>query len=439
MKKNIFIKLLEEIGITQDSVSELALETKLIIRQRQLTAIDLLYSFCNESMYGSVSYNDIASHIESECNISVSKQSICKKITEKFYLFFEKILAQTITEKLKNEKNNSNRVFCHFNRILVQDSTIIKLPTKLFALFSGVSNQSTNVCNARIQGTYDILNEQFISFSIDSYSKNDLAAAPELNLQENDLTLRDRGYLINDEIQRHIETKAHCIYRYKFNMMLLDPTTEEPIDLLKKLEKNSFVDMEVKLNNKSKTKVRIVAFPVNNSNIVNQRKRKAKQEKKAPPSEKYLEMLSWTIFITTIPNELADFKELLLLYGLRWRIEIIFKSWKSNLSFAEVHNVSYTQLKVILISRFIMILICTQFLFAPCRQIIKRDLNKDLSLLKFIRYITKNSQKIIHIVSELVNNCSSQNLHLKVLARYCSYEKRNKRINYEQIMNYLFA
>lgn len=55
-----------------------------------------------------------------------------------------------------------------------------------------------------------------------------------------------------------------------------------------------------------------------------------------------MELLSWSIYITTIPKQIADYKELFLIYGLRWRIEIIFKSWKSNLGFGKIHNVSNT-------------------------------------------------------------------------------------------------
>jgi hypothetical protein len=38
-----------------------------------------------------------------------------------------------------------------------------------------------------------LLDRRLIGFSIDPYSKNDLAAAPELPLQQGDLVLRDRG------------------------------------------------------------------------------------------------------------------------------------------------------------------------------------------------------------------------------------------------------
>ena len=86
---------------------------------------------------------------------------------------------------------------------------MIRLPIRLFSDFSGVANGQSKVCNARVQCVYDLLSEQFVSFSIDPYSKNDLTAAPELILQEGDLVLRDRGYLIIDEIQRHIDNNAH--------------------------------------------------------------------------------------------------------------------------------------------------------------------------------------------------------------------------------------
>jgi len=96
------------------------------------------------------------------------------------------------------------------------------------------------------------------------------------------LVLRDRGYLILDEIQRHINNEAHCIFRYKHGMTLLDTISEESIDILAKLEKENNLDIEVMLNNKDKTIVRLIAAPVDEE-IANIRRMKAKKEKKTPP------------------------------------------------------------------------------------------------------------------------------------------------------------
>ena len=206
-----------------------------------------------------------------------------------------------------------------------------------------------------------MISEQFLKFEIETYSKNDQKAAPDLELQERDLILRDRGYLTTDEIIRHKKAKADFIFRHSFRMIYLDKETYEPIDLYRLLKSKQNIDMEVRLNSKPETIVRIVAMPVTQE-IADMRKRKAKKELKNV-SELYLKMLNWSIFITSLTPERADFKTLLDLYSLRWKIETIFKNWKSNLKFDKIHNVSTIQLKIILRSRFLMIILM-QFIYS---------------------------------------------------------------------------
>lgn len=161
----------------------------------------------------------------------------------------------------------------------MQDSTVLALPGHLCEVFSGVPNVSSTVCNCRIQAVYDIRNKTFIDFLIDSYNKNDLAAAPELELQEGDLVLRDR-YLTKNEVQRHIHDGADFIYRHKTNTVYLDPITEEPIDFLKRLRSQDSMDQTVLLNDKEKTPIRLVAQRVD-PKTASIRRMKAKKESKA--------------------------------------------------------------------------------------------------------------------------------------------------------------
>ena len=240
MKKDDFSILLQSFGLKEDLLNNMAYETGMIERQRLLTALDILCAFCTISTKGEASYNKLAANIEADGGVSVSKQSVWKKVTEPCRVFFEKVLECIILEKLERDDIMTNTSGIEFNRILIQDSTIIKLPLRLYEVFSGVSNGHATVCNARIQGTYDLISKKFVAFSIDSYSKNDLKAAPELSLQEGDLVLRDRGYLTQDEFKRHLDNKAHCIFRHKFGMILLDPSTKKPIDILKMLKKNFY-------------------------------------------------------------------------------------------------------------------------------------------------------------------------------------------------------
>ena len=141
--------------------------------------------------------------------------------------------------------------------------------------------------------------------------------------------------------------------------------------------------------------------------------------------------MSWSIFITTISKHDADYNFLFKVYSLRWRIEIIFKSWKSNMEFSKIHNVSKKQLSLILYARFIMIIIYIQYIFSPARMIIKKQLQKALSMIKVVHYLIKNTCKIILIAKAIENFKHKLCYHLNALARYCCYDKR-ARVNFEQ-------
>ena len=435
MKKNDCDSWLQNLNLSNEKLAEIALETGFIVRERLISPSGFLSAVCKQAAQGTASCNDIAAHMDRDKSPLVSRQAIWKKVNAPCELFFKKILALVISNKLTNEAIEIIKIKSNYTRILVQDSTIIKLPIRLFPDFSGVSNGHTQVCNARIQCTYDLLSETFVAFSIDPYSKNDLKAAPELVLKEGDLVLRDRGYLINDEIQRHMDSSAHCIYRYKFNMVFLDPKTEKPIDILPILRKNKCLDMRIMLNNESKTIVRIVACPVSKE-VAGERKTKAKKENKKAPSKEYLELLSWSIYITTITNENIGYPYIYQAYSLRWRIEIIFKCWKSNIAFDKIHNVSLKQLNVLVVARLIMIIICSQLIFTQCKKIVKANFKKDLSMLKLTKCLLRNTGMIADIMDEI--HCKEIGKSITALAKYCTYDIR-KRLNYQQKIEGLLA
>jgi hypothetical protein len=339
--------------------------------------------------------------------------------------FVQPILALILAAKIPVTEKATELCRKRFKRVLVQDSSVIRLPAKLFAQFSGVSNGSTQVCNARVQVTYDVLAKSFVKFSIDAYSKNDLVAAPELELRKGDLTLRDRGYLLSSEIRRHLEVGADCIYRHKYATIYLDPQSGRPINLVALLKRDNYIDMEVLLNDDEKTKVRIVAAPVPEE-VANQRRMKAKKEMKGhAPSQEYLQMLSWSIFVTTISATVATFAELLAIYGIRWRIETIFKSWKSNMGFDKIHNVSKMQLDILLTARLAMIILTSHFMYRPLTTAIRKGYGRDLSLMKLTKYLVRNPDKLQEIILAVQGGTGYRHV-FDAIAKYCTYDRRQR-------------
>lgn len=107
------------------------------------------------------------------------------------------------------------------------------------------------------------------------------------------------------------------------------------------------------------------------------------------------------------------------------------------MGFAKIHNVSSIQLKIWLLARLIMIIICAQLIFIHGRLIVKTAFNKDLSLLKLTNYLLRNTSKIANIMREINNFEQTPGSCIKALAKFCAYNKR-KKLNYQQKMDVFF-
>lgn len=426
-----------DVIISHTDLEDVARRVGLIRRKpRNANPILLLFELIDQCTHGSPSYNDLACGIDNHQGLEPSKQAVALRLNKAFESFLDHILGHVIFTKIQEHGISHSLTITSlrdYGRVIVQDSTVIKLPAALFELFSGVSNATSSVCNARIQAVYDLVCGRLISFSIDPYSKNDLAAAPELVIEKGDLVLRDRGYLIIDEMQRHIDIGAHFIYRHKTRFIYLDPATHRPIDLSALLKHKGKLDIPVLLNNKSKTQVRLLAEPVNKE-VADLRRMRAKKETMGHnPSYAVLELMGWTIFLTNIPAKQASFQKILSIYGLRWRIEVIFKAWKSHLKFDKLHRVSPLQLQIILKTR-LLVIATASLLYGPIERTLWLKYRKRLSLLKFMKYIISVMVNLRHSIY-LANNLQSivTGSFIRKVARYCCYDKRTKRKNFNEV------
>jgi hypothetical protein len=319
---------LAQLGITPKEILRIAYACGFCVRSSgKIQARDFLLHMCIESTKGTVSHNDLAARIETCTGIGVSRQAYWERFDNTCVLFFQQALACVIDSKFRAKKRLAGELVKTgaYRRILLQDSTIIQLPASLFAAFSGVKNATSKVCNARIQCVYDLKAGTFVKFTIDPYSKNDLLATLEIDIKTGDLVLRDRGYFTVEAVLKHIDAGAHCIFRYKHKTAMFDPSTGDPIQLLELLRRNGSLDMEVLVGSTEKIKLRLIAAPIDEE-TANLRRMRAKKEMKGhSPSQELLNLMSWTIFLTTINDPVIGFQQILELYGLRWRIENIFR------------------------------------------------------------------------------------------------------------------
>lgn len=163
--KKTFFSFWKNLSMSEQELRKLSYETGFTKRvSKKIDAIDFLTLMCLESQKESPSFNHMAARIDTIRNTSVSKQAIGKKYNENCVAFFQAVLSRVIQSKITESVPDLNTLSKKYKRLIIQDSTIIKLPFRLFNFFSGVSNAYYSVCNVRIQCVYELLSGRFLFF-----------------------------------------------------------------------------------------------------------------------------------------------------------------------------------------------------------------------------------------------------------------------------------
>jgi hypothetical protein len=297
-------------------------------------------------------------------NCSVAKQSLWERLTQGAVALLEQTLGLVFAERVQARAAALPQVLHSFKRVIIQDSTLIPLCAALAKIFPGSRNQcGSKHGQLRIQSVYDLLTQRFLFFGLSGFTRNDQAAAHDIiaTVQADDLVLRDLGYFVVETFQRIAAASAFFLSRLRLDTGLFDPQTQRPLALLKALRRYGQLDQAV-LVGRQKLPARLVAIKLPEA-LAAERRRKAKQnrDKRLRPNAAYLALLGWAIFITNVDRNVLSARTVAQVYGLRWRIETIFKAWKSYFRITEVPDGSPEQLLSIIYARLIFLTVMIQF------------------------------------------------------------------------------
>lgn len=296
-------------------------------------------------------------------HLRLAKQSLWERINEGAVGFLERVLAAVIGQRVQGSRCAVPTALKVFKRVLIQDSTTIKLTAKLAAVFAGSSNHcGSKNGQLKIQAIYELLAQRFVSFSLSGFTRNDQAAASDVLplLQRGDLILRDLGYFVVKSFECIANAGAFFLSRIRLDVKIYDPITHQELNLLRQLRRYGQLDREVLLGGQ-RMPVRLVALKLPEA-VAAERRRKAKQnrDKRCKPNARSLKLLGWAIFITNVSTELCSAKTVAEVYGLRWHIETLFKVWKSHFRITEVPDGSESQLLVVIYARLIFLTVLAQ-------------------------------------------------------------------------------
>jgi len=401
-------------------------------KEQKIEGKSMLLAFIMMAMQGKNTFQHWSEQMASITGKTVSRQGLWKRVTSKLTKFLSVVLIAALGEQTKHLQRHV-RQYCsltEYKRVLLQDSTTITLPTILRWCFPGNVVKGIKKSQLKIQVIYDMLHNNFLHFEITPFRANDQSRARSVLAiaSKKDLVIRDLGYFVLDIFNEMSRTGISFISRVIYGITAYDTKTGIRKNLYKEIRKNKGLDKWVILGGKKNLNVRLVAIRLPEQQA-NYRRRKARENKdiRSNHSKEYYELLGYDIFITTENETILTTKQIASIYGLRWRIESIFKCWKSHFHLQELipFKCSLTKQRVEAIIYMMLIFIVMFQVNIYNFVLMKTEKLKNcfISLFKLCKYVANN---IFSFLEHPIN------LLLDQIIYYCRYDKRKKRINYAQ-------
>jgi hypothetical protein len=367
-------------------------------------------------------------------NLTYSKQSLFERLNQRAVNFLQRVLQALLATLSLGQQRVLPPELDTFKRVIIEDSTLLTLSPKLAQFFPGSRNQSSpgRQSQLRLQTFHELKHEHFLYFGHSAFNRNDLSAAEdglEL-LRPGDLFMRDLGYLVLPVLRRLQEAGIHYLSRFKHNLRVFEPGGQ-PLDLAELLRHRTHpLDKDVLIGAKEQLPVRLVAIPLTEE-LANQRRHQAKHNRHFHASRQHVILAGWEIFITNVGRDVwSSPKAVAKIYHLRWRIETIFKAWKSHFNLESAPAGSRVEVEAFLYARLLLITIFQVCFLARWDYRFQSQTPTGLSLLKVAAFFPLClsagwlAQLQPHLEAAL----------LKQVRYHCTYEQRTKRQSYLQML-----
>lgn len=412
-------------------INNIARRTGFVQRRcKKIKAFPFVVGFLISCFNGNSTFSEWALQISILTHKRVSKQGVFSRISNSTTEFASQLLAHVLLQQSRRDFTCS--LFASFGKVLLQDSTTLRLPQVLANIFRGNHSRGEQKAVARIQSVFDIKAKQFIHFSLGAFTQNDQSASSSIvkHLCKGDLVIRDLGYFAIAVFEKIIAAKAHFVSRLKFGVTISDKNGKQLLlkDLLKQ---KRGTDRMVYIGSEKKLLVRLIMIPLPAAQA-EEKVRKAKKDRDARlnHSREYYQWLRFNVYITTVATDVWTARQVHQAYKVRWQIEIIFKSWKSGFNLQHVLHEGYTNENRVRVTIFLILLFMCLFMkriYVYYKHQLEKTTTQKISLIKLSVFICNNFQQIFTLPDKLLK---------ELIALHCRYDKRSDRINMTDLYEY---
>ena len=349
---------------------EQARKSGFVQRQSKLTGHLFLTIFTfGMSLYGTPTLNQLVGLLTLIVpEVELQREGLHQRINEQAVEFFEAMLSLAIKLTVPHELDL--QLLASFQRILLFDSTSFQLPPTLTPYFKG-SGGDASTAVIKILFGYDLKSAQFFYLLLHGTDADHLLKHGLLDdIHAQDLEISDLGFFGLEVFAAIAAKGAFFLSRLKTDVTLYQKNAAgewEVFDLVAFVQqlKVARTEVEVYLKNKYtvlKTRLVIEHVPPQ-VKAERLRKLKLRNQKRGRQTKKRTKILqAVNLHITNAPAELLPAKYVRQLYAIRWQIELIFKSWKSNFALAKVTGTRPQRIKCMLYAKLLFIFISTKLI-----------------------------------------------------------------------------
>jgi hypothetical protein len=319
-------------GLLEESMDALARETTCVKRERKFSGSTLLSTLVlTMSRNPKPKPRDYQS-TAAQLGVDVTENAILQRFTPALVKFLEAALKRVLRHVLITGAPPIE-LLERFPQVVIGDSTTITLPDEYAEQFPGCGgSHGSGKAALKIQVHWDLRHGRLQMLLEPGRASDAKSPISEIPLPAGSLSTFDLGYFSLDRFERVEQAGSYWLSRLQHGTTVCD-AAGNPVALRQFLVKNAncgVVDTHVQLGEK-RLSCRLLAVHVT-PEIAARRRQKIREKARdhgREPSQEYLELQEWTIFVTNCPSSLLRWKEVVVLYRARWQIERLFKLWKS--------------------------------------------------------------------------------------------------------------
>ncbi len=373
-------------------------------------------------------------------NTQISRQGLQQRINSQNAVdFLSAVLVDCLSQAVNNFDITPPQLLTPFRRILLQDSTQIKLNDALCDTFCGCGGSGRKSA-LKLHLVYDFHQHQLseVLLTNATTSETEIGKALVEKIFKNDLVVRDLGYFCLDQLAKIDYKQAFFLSRLLSSVGVYlsnTPETEE-LNIVSFLRTHfphqNIIDIEVYLG-KEKFPVRLIAYRLPEE-IVNQRRRKAydaARKKSRTPKKEYLQWLSFSFYITNVPITVWTTEVIGTIYRLRWQIELIFRQWKALFLIDFLSGKSPYRIECLLYGRLIGICIIA-LIYGVVWWYVWLKFDREVSSDKLVKWLLRN-----HRMEKLMKPVSLSSLFSELIPQinHLLKEKRKRKTTYQRIVD----